>query len=153
MSSPVCCNAVHGARSKSVLDFRWFSAEGVNPVRRREFIKLLGSTAASWPLAARAQQSAVPVIGFLRSTTAAGSEHLATAFEQSLKDAGFAGQNVAIDCRWGNDQSDRLPVLAADLIRRRPAVIIGNILATRAVMAATTTIPIVFVGGTDPVRE
>ena len=128
MSSPVCCNAVHGARSKSVLDFRWFSAEGVNPVRRREFIKLLSSTAASWPLAARAQQSAVPVIGFLRSTTAAGSEHLATAFEQGLKDAGFvAGQNVAIDYRWGNDQSGRLPGLAADLIRRRPAVIIGNI--------------------------
>src|SRR5215469_7035028 len=116
-------------------------------MRRREFIKLLSSTAASWPLAARAQQSAVPVIGFLRSTTAAGSEHLATAFEQGLKDAGFvAGQNVAIDYRWGNDQSDQLPGLAADLIRRRPAVMIGNILAIRAVMAATATIPIIFVG-------
>src|SRR5215470_2857858 len=122
-------------------------------MRRRELIRVFSSTVVAWPLAARAQQSAVPVIGFLRSTTAAGSEHLATAFEQSLKDAGFAGQNVAIDYRWGNDQSDRLPVLAADLIRRRPAVIIGNILATRAMMAATTTIPIVFVGGTDPVRE
>jgi putative ABC transport system substrate-binding protein len=94
------------------------------------------------------------VIGFLRSTTAAGSEHLATAFEQGLKDVGFvAGQTGAIDYRWGNDQSDRLPGLAADLIRGRPAVIIGNILASRAVMAATATIPIVFVGGADPVRE
>src|SRR5215467_12258548 len=74
-------------------------------MRRRELIRLFSSTVVAWPLAARAQQSAVPVIGFLRSTTAAGSEHLATAFEQSLKDAGFAGQNVAIDYRWGNDQS------------------------------------------------
>ena len=122
-------------------------------MRRREFIRLSSSTVVAWPLTARAQQSAVPVIGFLRSTTAAGSEHLAAAFEQGLKDAGFIeGQNVAIDYRWGNDQSDRLAGLAADLIRRQPAVIIGNILTTRAIMAATTTIPIVFVGGADPVR-
>jgi putative ABC transport system substrate-binding protein len=93
------------------------------------------------------------VIGFLRSTSAAGSEHLVTAFEQGLKEAGFVeGQNVAIDYRWGNDQSDRLSGLATDLIRRQPAVIIGNILATRPIMTATTTIPIVFVGGSDPVR-
>src|SRR5215468_1180033 len=123
-------------------------------MRRREFIRLSSSTVVAWPLAARAQQSAVPVIGFLRSTSAAGSEHLVTAFEQGLKDARFvAGQNVAVDYRWGNDQSDRLAGLAADLIRRQPAVIIGNILTSRAVIAATTTIPIVFVGGTDPVRE
>jgi len=123
-------------------------------MRRREFTRLFSSTVVAWPLAARAQPSAVPLIGFLRSTTAAGSEDLATAFEQGLKDAGFvASQNVAIDYRWGNDQSDRLPGLAADLIRRQPAVIIGNILATRAVMAATTTIPIVFVSGSDPMRE
>jgi hypothetical protein len=71
----------------------------------------------------RAQQSTVPVIGFLRSTTAAGSEHLAAAFEQGLKDAGFVeGQNVAIDYHWGNDQSDWLAGLAADLIRRQPGV-------------------------------
>jgi len=123
-------------------------------MRRREFIRLFCSTVVAWPLAARAQKSAVPVIGFLRSSTAAGSEHLAAAFEQGLKDAGFVeGQNVAIDYRWGDDQSDRLSGLAADLIRRQPAVIVGNILTTRAVMATTTTIPIVFVGGTDPVRE
>src|SRR5215467_4437207 len=123
-------------------------------MRRREFTRLFSSAVVAWPLAARAQKSAVPVIGFLRSTTAASSEDLATAFAQGLKDAGFVeGQNVAIDYRWGNDQSDRLAGLAADLIRRQPAVIIGNILTIRAVMATATTIPIVFVGGTDPARE
>jgi ABC-type uncharacterized transport system substrate-binding protein len=122
-------------------------------VRRREFIKAITASAAAWPLTARAQQSAMPVIAFLRSTSHAGSEHLVAAFEQGLKEAGFVGgRTIAIDYRWGNDQSDRLPGLAADLIRRQPAVIIGNILAVRAVMAATTTIPIVFVGSADPVR-
>jgi ABC-type uncharacterized transport system substrate-binding protein len=122
-------------------------------MRRREFIKAITASAAAWPLSARAQRSAMPVIGFLRSTSAAGSEHLVAAFEQGLKEAGFVeGQNVAIDYRWGNDQSDRLAGLAADLIRRQAAVIIGNVLATRAIMVATTTIPIVFVGGGDPVR-
>jgi len=122
-------------------------------VRRRDFIKGIAGSTVVWPLAAPAQQSAMPVIGFLRSAPAAGSEHLVAAFEQGLKEAGFvAGQNVAIDYRWGNDQSDRLSGLAADLIRRQPTVIIGNMLATRASMAATTTIPLVFVGGTDPVR-
>jgi ABC-type uncharacterized transport system substrate-binding protein len=122
-------------------------------VRRRDFLKAITASAAAWPLAARAQKSAMPVIAFLRSTSAAGSEHLVAAFEQGLKEAGFvAGQNIAIDYRWGNDQSDRLPALATDLIRRQPAVIIGNILAMRAIMAATTTIPIVFVGSGDPVR-
>ena len=122
-------------------------------MRRRDFIKgIAGSTVVS-PLAARAQPSAMPVIGFLRSTSAAGFEHLVVAFEQALKEVGFIeGQNVVIDYRWGNDQSDRLPGLATDLIRRQPAVIIGSVLATRAIMAATTTIPIVFVGGGDPVR-
>ena len=123
-------------------------------MRRRDFIKVVAGSAVAWPLAARAQQPATPIVGFLRSTTAASSEDLATAFAQGLKDAGFVeGQNVAIDYRWGNDQSDRLAGLAADLIRRQPAVIIGNILTIRAVMAATTTIPIVFVAGSDPVRE
>jgi putative ABC transport system substrate-binding protein len=121
-------------------------------MRRREFIKLFSSTAATWPLAARAL-SAMPVIGFLRSTSAAGSTHLVTAFEQGLKEAGFInGQNVAIDYRWGNDQSDRLPGLTADLIRRQVAVLIGNTLATRAIVAATKTIPVVFVVSSDPVR-
>lgn len=122
-------------------------------MRRRDFIKAISASAAAWPLAARAEQSRMPVIGFLRSTSAAGSEHLVAAFEQGLKEARFVeGQNVVIDYRWGNDQSDRLPGLAADLVRRQAAVIIGNVLATRAIMVATTTIPIVFVGGGDPVR-
>jgi putative ABC transport system substrate-binding protein len=128
-----------------------FTAEGY--VRRRDFIKGIAGSTVVWPLAARAQQSAMPVIGFLRSASATGSEHLVAAFEQGLKEAGFVdGQNVAIDYRWGNDQSDRLSALAADLIRRQPAVIVGNMLATRESMAATTTIPLVFVGGSDPVR-
>jgi putative tryptophan/tyrosine transport system substrate-binding protein len=95
----------------------------------------------------------MPVIGFLRSTTEAGSAQLVAALRQGLKEAGFVeGQDVAIDFRWGDDQPDRLPELAADLVRRQPAVIIGNVLATRAAMAATTAIPIVFVGGSDPIR-
>jgi putative tryptophan/tyrosine transport system substrate-binding protein len=121
-------------------------------VRRRDFIKATAASVAPWPLAAHAQSS-MPVIGFLRSASAAGSEHLVTAFEQGLKEAGFVvGQNVAIDYRWGNDEPDRLAGLAADLVRRQAAVIIGNVLSMRAIMAATTTIPIVFVGSGDPVR-
>ena len=122
-------------------------------IRRREFIFTLGGAAAAWPLAARSQQSTMPVIGFLRSTSEAGSAQLVAAFRQGLKEAGFVeGQDVAIDFRWGDDHLDRLSGLAADLVRRQPAVIIGNVLATRAAMAATTAIPIVFVGGSDPVR-
>src|SRR5262249_23798343 len=122
-------------------------------VKRRKFITLL-SGAAAWPLAARAQQPVIPVLGFLRSASAAGSEQLVAALRQGLKEAGFSeGQDVAIDFRWGDDQPDRLPGLAADLVRRQAAVIIANDLAARAAMAATTAIPIVFVIGGDPVRR
>src|SRR5262245_23250580 len=122
-------------------------------IGRRNFLAALGG-AAAWPLAARAQQPAMPVIGFLRSTSAAGSAQLVAAFRQGLKEAGFVeGQDVAIDFRWGDDQPDRLPGLAADLVRRQAAVIIANVAATRAAMAATTAIPIVFVIGGDPVRR
>jgi putative tryptophan/tyrosine transport system substrate-binding protein len=121
------------------------------PFTRRYFVRCLG-VAAAWPLAARAQQ-AMPVIGFLRSTSAAGSAQLVAAFRVGLKESEFVeGQDVAIDFRWGDDQPDRLPGLAADLVRRQAAVIIGNVLATRAAMAATTAIPIVFVAGSDPIR-
>ena len=121
-------------------------------MRRREFLGVLGGAVAAWPVAARAQQRAVPLVGFLRSSSAASSAHLAAAFQQGLRDRGFVnGRNVAIEYRWGDGQLDRLPGLAIDLIHRRPAAIVGNALATRAIMAATKEIPIVFVVSSDPV--
>jgi ABC-type uncharacterized transport system substrate-binding protein len=120
-------------------------------VKRRQFITLVGG-AAVWPLPARAQQP-MPVIGFLRTTAAAGSAHLVAAFRQGLSEAGFVeGQNVAVEYRWGNDQDDRIPGMAAELVRRQAAVIVANGIAVPAVKAATGTIPIVFTTGFDPVR-
>jgi putative ABC transport system substrate-binding protein len=122
-------------------------------VKRRDFISLLGS-AAAWPLAARAQQPTIPVVGFLRNTAAIGSEHIVTAFLRGLKEAGFVdGQNGAIEYRWADNQNDRLPALAADLIRRQMTVIVAaGIPAAQAAKAATVTIPIVFEIGADPVE-
>jgi putative ABC transport system substrate-binding protein len=122
-------------------------------MRRREFITLLGGAAAAWPLAARAQQAAIPVIGFLRDATAAGSEHMVNGLRKGLAEAGFVeGRNLTIEYAWTDGRSDRLSTLAAELVTRHVPVIVSSALsATYAAKAATSTIPVVFAVNNDPV--
>jgi putative ABC transport system substrate-binding protein len=123
-------------------------------IGRRKFVTLLGGTAA-WPVFLRAQQSGVPVIGFLDPTSLEAYRAGVTEFRRGLKEAGYVeGRNVAIEFRWGNNHPDLLPALAADLVGRGVSVIVasGGVRAALAAKDATSTIPIVFLGGADPVR-
>jgi putative ABC transport system substrate-binding protein len=123
-------------------------------IARREFITLLGGAAAGWPIAAGAHQAPTVVVGLIRSTSRSPFENLVSAFQRGLNEAGFVeGQNVTIAYRYGDDQFDRLQMLIAELIRQPVAVIVANNASALVAVSKTTTVPIVFVTGGDPVRD
>src|SRR5262245_43553468 len=134
----------------------YLSVEAREPlaVKRREFITLIGGAAAAWPLAARAQQAAMPVVGFVSGRSLASDSDLVAVFLRALNEAGYVnGQNVAIEFRWADGQLDRLPELLADLVERKVAVIFGGAsdTAAGALRVAAATVPVVFATGSDPV--
>jgi putative tryptophan/tyrosine transport system substrate-binding protein len=123
-------------------------------MRRREFIAGLGGAAASWSVAARAQQQAMPVIGFLRNASSADATHLVNALRRGLKEAGFVeGENVAIEYGWAENDGHRLSTAASEFVSRPVNVIVGNLISAQTAKAATTTVPIVFATGSDPVQD
>src|SRR6266550_3422961 len=127
---------------------------GVSPMRRRDFITLIGGAAAAWPLAARAQQAAIPVVGYLNNGSPESDVPRLTGLRRGLSQTGYIeGRNLVIEYRWAGNQADRLPALTADLVQLRVAVIVTpGLVATLAAKAATTSIPIVFLVGNDPVQ-
>ena len=149
-----CGNSTQDTRRASVATYPHTVRD--SPMRRREFMTLLGGAAATWPVAARARQVARPVMGFMDSGSPVPNAQLVAALKQGLNESGYVeGQNLSIEYRWAEGNYSRLPELATDLVRRQVAVIVatGGELSGRAARAATSTIPIVFDAGGNPVEQ
>src|SRR5262245_13277255 len=155
---PAPCAELSGTAgsSRAIVPFTHLAREGRMTVTigRRELLAAIGGAVVAWPLAARAQQSAMPVVGLLRNTPSASFEYIVAAFRRGLSEEGFVdGRNVAVQQRWAEGRDERLPALLADLISLNAAVIVANTIAALAAKAAGTTIPVVFTTGSDPVRD